>query len=113
MCRNTPNRGHNDTPITGAATAVAFDAGIPIPNDTDISPVRSGDMVAATRVAGGRDANLGKHSGGQGQAPGRWPTCRAMLVRLAVRMYPYEPHTAPGPRRQNAVKPRIQCVLTH
>ena len=72
------------------------------------------EMVAATMSLEGVMQNLrAMRSGGQGQAPGRWPACRAVLVRLAVRIYPYEPLTAPGPRRQNAVKPRIQCVLTH
>ena len=42
----------------------------------------------------------------------RWLACWAVLVMLAVRIHAYEPRAAAARRRQNAVKPRIQCVLT-
>jgi hypothetical protein len=42
---------------------------------------------------------------------GRRPACGAVLVMLAVRIHPYEACCARR-WRQNAVKRRIQCVLT-
>jgi hypothetical protein len=53
-----------------------------------------------------------KRSGWQGQDAGRRPVSRAMLMVLAVRRSFHEARAVLAFRRQNAMKPRIQYVLT-
>jgi hypothetical protein len=48
---------------------------------------------------------------GKDRMPGRRQASRAVLVMLAVRRSIHEARAVPAFRRQNAVKPRIQCVL--